>query len=299
MATLTIFANFFINDEERLLRLKDSFLSFKNIDAAKWVINARGKYKFDVLFFLREHLTDRLIPYTLESEDGWFCDSRKMMNDINTDYVFFWVEDHINLIDVDKYKEIISDMKKSQSEYLCYSWWAFGRPKEIYKKVKKDNFENIESFLLDKKTHLMIENDHSTYIISMQGIFSNLLFKKIIENGSPLLRGYPRKTPFDFEKGGGDISWLPIKVAIPKYELFAAIDDDFGLPGAYSLQSRGLYPTRIKREKSIIQNKSRWQVFLRKNIKKILPKIITKSLIYILILINKLKKLFWLKLHGL
>src|SRR3989344_2073930 len=275
MATLTIFANFFINDEERLLRLKDSFLSFKNIDAAKWVINARGKYKFDVLFFLREHLTDRLIPYTLESEDGWFCDSRKMMNGINTDYVFFWVEDHINLIDVDKYKEIISDMKKSQSEYLCYSWWAFGRPKEIYKKVKKDNFENIESFLLDKKTHL------------------------IIENGAPLLRCYPRKTPFDFEKGGGDISWLPIKVAVPKYELFAAIDDDFGLPGAYSLQSRGLYPARIKREKSIIQNKSRWQIFLRKNIKKILPKIITKSVIYILILINKLKKLFWLKLHGL
>ena len=231
MVTFSVFANFYINDKERFLRFKDSFLSFKDIDATKWFINARGKYKFDVLFFLHGHLTDRLIPYTLESEEGWFYDSRKMMNDINTDYVFFWVEDHINLIDVDKYKEIISDMKESQSEYLCYSWWAFGKPKEIYKKVKKNNFRNIESFLLDKKTHLMIENDHSTYIISMQGVFSNQLFKKIIEKGAPFLRSYPRKTPFDFEKGGDDVSWLPIKVAIPKYELFAAIDDDFGLPG--------------------------------------------------------------------
>ena len=41
--SLTVFSNFRINDEERLIRLKDSFYSFKDICAEKWVINIRGK----------------------------------------------------------------------------------------------------------------------------------------------------------------------------------------------------------------------------------------------------------------
>ncbi len=49
MTTLTIFANYFINDEERFLRLKDSFWSFKDVNPLKWVINVRGKYKSEVL----------------------------------------------------------------------------------------------------------------------------------------------------------------------------------------------------------------------------------------------------------
>ena len=43
--TLSVFSNFRINDEERFFRLKDSCLSFKDIDAVKWVINIRGKLK--------------------------------------------------------------------------------------------------------------------------------------------------------------------------------------------------------------------------------------------------------------
>ncbi len=49
--SLTIFANFRINDSEVLQRMKDSFLSFKDIDSKQWLINVRGKYKLQALFF--------------------------------------------------------------------------------------------------------------------------------------------------------------------------------------------------------------------------------------------------------
>ncbi|WP_157834490.1 hypothetical protein [Candidatus Ruthturnera calyptogenae] len=49
--TLTIFANFRINNEERYQRMKDSFESFKDIKAQKWVINVRGSYKLKTIFF--------------------------------------------------------------------------------------------------------------------------------------------------------------------------------------------------------------------------------------------------------
>ena len=51
--TLTIFANFRINNEERYQRMKNSFMSFKDINAQKWVINVRGSYKLKTILFLK------------------------------------------------------------------------------------------------------------------------------------------------------------------------------------------------------------------------------------------------------
>ena len=47
LISLAIFANFFIDNEERLQRMKDSFKSFKSIKPQEWIINIRGKYKID------------------------------------------------------------------------------------------------------------------------------------------------------------------------------------------------------------------------------------------------------------
>ncbi|PJA89960.1 MAG: hypothetical protein CO137_01425, partial [Candidatus Magasanikbacteria bacterium CG_4_9_14_3_um_filter_32_9] len=188
MPSLSIFANFYINDVERFIRLKDSFKSIEDMDADRWVINIRGKYKFDVLFFLHERLGEKLIPFILENKKGWFNDTKKMLDSINTDYVFFWLEDHVNLIDASKYAHIITEMHESKSEYLCYSWWSFGKPKKLYEAIKKENFDNIESFILDERVDNIVEILQQTYIISMAGIFAISLFKEIIEKGPPLLR---------------------------------------------------------------------------------------------------------------
>ena len=91
--TLDIFANFQINDKERLVRLKDSFLSFKDVNARKWIINVRGKYRDEVAAFLTEHLADKLSVHMWNSNRGWFHDTRKVLWD-TSDYVLFWIEDH-------------------------------------------------------------------------------------------------------------------------------------------------------------------------------------------------------------
>lgn len=286
MATLTIFANFCINDEERFLRMQDSFRSMKDINASKWVINVRGKFKFKTLFFLHEYLQERLVPYMLESEKGWFHDTKIMLPSINSDYVFFWVEDHINLVDVAKYQDILNEMKKSDSEYICYSWWFSGQPLEIYKEVKKIELKNIFTFTLDEKMNRSI---HKAYVISMVGIFSEMLFKKIIIK-PPLLRWYPKQTPLDFEKGANGSDWLPIRYAIPKYELFACIDDG---GDEYSLQGRGLYPKRETRpiSKPIEVPDPKWRIVFRTKIKKYIPAFIYEKLIRrTVVFLNRVKR---------
>lgn len=267
MPTLTIFTNFRINDEERFLRMKDSFLSFKDIDAVKWVINVRGEYKLKTLFFLQNYLQDRLSPHVIESGKGWFHDSRRLLSEIQTDYVMYWVEDHINMIPVERYNSILKEMRQSNSQFLFTSWWVYDQMENAYEGIKKMDQANIESFIVDKFVAQRINKKcPNHYIISALGIFDTGLFNRLVNTNHPILRRWPRETPFDLEKRVTDTCWLPLKVALPKYELFAPIDDDMGgYPG--SLQTRGLYPIR---ETRTTQYPSSQQGFIRR-VSKLIP----------------------------
>lgn len=254
--TLTVFANFRINDEERFIRMKDSFMSFCDISAQKWIINVRGVHKLNTIFFLREQLGEKLSPHILESSKGWFYDSRQLIGEIKTDFVMIWIEDHISLRDAESYTNILEEMAKSGSDYLNYTWWFFGQARKVYDRIEKKEYQFIDTFELDKHKQENLDFiGRRPFIISLPSIFSKELFLKIIEKDDPKLRRWPKETPFDFEKDGCDFHWLPIKMAIAKEELFASIDDDQGISG-YSLQSRGLYPIRVKRSQSRRRDKN-------------------------------------------
>jgi hypothetical protein len=247
MASLAIFSNFRIDSEERLHRMKDSFLSFKDINATKWVINIRGTYKKDAMNFLCDQLDSRLVGYTLESPEGWFHDSRTMLKDIDQRFVLFWIEDHLNLIsDMSLYDQIIEDMEASHVEYLIYSFfWV----KDRYELISKSEMSSIYWLDLNEiALPLLQEKAPGAYIISCVGIFDISLFVRLISDDDERQAiKWPKETPFDFEKSSHDSHWLPIRMGFPKCELFASIDDDSVAPGS-SLISRGLYSARQVRK---------------------------------------------------
>jgi len=293
MATLSIFANFRINDEERFLRMKDSFNSFRDLPARKWVINARGKYKEETLAFLTERLGNKLIPYRLESKQGWMHDTKQMLSNFDTDFVFFWVEDHINLVPADKYQAIIDEMKDAGSEYLTYSWWHDGRPIEVYRELNKKETANIYAFNIDRPALDLVKKKYSPFIMSIVGIFSTDLFKKIVTETGPFLRQYSKFCPFNFEKGPGETRWLPVRTAIPKMELAASIDDG---PG-YCLQDRGLYPIRELRNVPI-QPVPSWKSFFRSRLKPFIPAFVYHSTLPAVILFGRIRTYLKLVLSG-
>ena len=65
---LTIFANFYIDNQERFLRLKDSFNSFESIDIERFVINVRGRYSEEVISFLYNKV-DNIDVFSIESDE--------------------------------------------------------------------------------------------------------------------------------------------------------------------------------------------------------------------------------------
>jgi hypothetical protein len=92
---ITVFANFKIDSQERLLRMKDSYHSFKNKKINQWIINIRGKYKQSAIKFLDKQINKKLNLSTMESRNGWLFDSKILSKKILNDYIFLWTEDHI------------------------------------------------------------------------------------------------------------------------------------------------------------------------------------------------------------
>ena len=60
MKKISVFANFYINDYERFLRMKDSFLSFNKAKIDMWVINVRGKFSKKSIDFFNTKLKKKI-----------------------------------------------------------------------------------------------------------------------------------------------------------------------------------------------------------------------------------------------
>jgi hypothetical protein len=244
---LTIFANFFIDNEERFLRMKDSLHSMKEIRVQKYVINVRGSYSEKAIEYLRNNV-ELLHISSAESDLGWFHDTSKIMHLIESSYVLCWIEDHI-CMHPEAVNNVVEDMTVCNADILTYSFWCNGKFLERYSHYPQFNFGNISWFDHEEKNNKIIQNNslgRDNYLISYASIIKTTLFKNIILNSSNENR-WPLNTPFDFEKAPEDIHWLPLRRANPKKELFASIDDDLHEPGS-SLQARGLYPKRISRQ---------------------------------------------------
>ena len=236
MALLNIFANFRIDSEERFIRMKNSFYSFNNISADRWVINARGPYAKGTMEFLHANLNGRLIAHEKCSGEGWFNDTRQMLPDIDGDYVLFWIEDHASIVETTLLESVIKEMKEKDVDSMWYSWWQYGNLRKRYQGVQLSPGNNIDCFDYTVENNNIVQSNGESFIISAVSIFKSSFFKKLILADD--FRGSDKNTPFDFEKPGSAAHWLPFKAALPKQELFACIDNDHSVKG-YCLRARG------------------------------------------------------------
>lgn len=277
LTTLTIFANFFIDNEERFQRMKDSFKSFEKIQPQEWIINIRGNYKYKAGEYLENNISQKVSIEYLNSTFGWTHDTRKLFKNINGEYIFNWIEDHILISEPQLLNNCVLEMKKYNIDQLWYSWFntSVMRDISIVNELNRGKFitsRKLNSLSCAKIREFRKKNgfvkDFCT--VSAQSIIKKTFFKKILFSNKPFFKRYPRKTPHDFEKRSKDEVTKEIIHAFPNQELFVSIDDDFGCSG-YSLISRGVYPNRMSRKEiAVIENPSSP---LRKKIKKIIPKI--------------------------
>ncbi len=247
--TISIFTNFNIDNEERFIRMKDSLSSFIGLEPDQWVINVRGKYKELVAEHLRSAIRSSINLTFLESKQGWHKDSRVISKDITSDIVFYWLEDHLCLVEPNLLRETINEMFNQKVDILPYSFYE--QSSQDYSPLKT-NYKGkfLKTFLFNKESRTLLKRKYGKefYSVNLVCCFKREFFIRMINCNRPLLKRWPKKTPFDFEKKFQDINHIDFCSALPNTELFAAIDDDHFLPN-YSLISRGKYPDRMSREK--------------------------------------------------
>ena len=266
---ISVFANFRINNEKRLELFKLSFNSIKNdSNFDNWVINCRGDYKIQVENILRETLGEKLIFSSYESKKGWFYDSSKMIKNLKNNFVFFWIEDHVKISTHFINSSELKDLKKNEVDYLQYSFTHIDRFRSLQPFMDGED-SKFKYYSLNKENTEKLNN--KIYIVSVVGLFSIFFFEKIISTNHPILKRWPRNTPFDFEKTNHDKLFLPIKIALPKSELFACIDDDHGINN-YSLVSRGLINLDTEIRESLKSEEYKEMLSLRYSFLKYTPK---------------------------
>lgn len=253
---LTVFANFRINDAERFQRMKDSFDSFCNIEA-EWIVNIRGIFSLQSGDYMKSFLGKKCQISHIETNSGWKNDSLFLARKIKSPYVFLWLEDHISLVDPSVIMNVVEEMNSVNVEYLTYSWFFPELNKKWYGEADKISLNSIDYFLWTRTNNkaTKINSERPPNIVSLASIFSYSLFEKLLLDKKPYFRRWPKGTPYDFEKNPTDYYLLPFKMAIPRFELFACIDDDNGVAG-YSLHARGLYSKRVLRIVALNPKKS-------------------------------------------
>lgn len=237
--SLTVFANFYINDENRFKRMKESFFSFCDGNIDYWLINVRGKFSKETSKFLLENISNHKIHISfINSEKGWFEDSKQIINKINTTYVFVWNEDHKNMRSTNDFNIILNEIKKYKVENFTYSLFYRG---DLYKSLLIDDAKSSEHIIyidntekIHKKRLELIKKNKilgQKFIISLVSILSTKLFKKIIFANDPPIKRWSKYTPFNFEKTDKDVHWLPFRFGVPKNEFFKCIDKDWDAQG--------------------------------------------------------------------
>ena len=52
---------------------------------------------------------------------GWVYDTQNLFNNLSTELIFIWVEDHICIKDVNIFNNIINEMYENKIDYLKYT----------------------------------------------------------------------------------------------------------------------------------------------------------------------------------
>jgi len=223
--------------------MKDSFLSFKDANITSWIVNVRGSHAHLAEEFLKQNISRMSKISCIESGKGWFHDTSILVQDIDSGYVLYWIEDHINTASIETLNSVINEISRSGIDQIQYSF--FNRAK----------YDLCEGICIDENQHFRIMdfsnntwdkylsrcNDKGLidpYLISLVSIMSIQCFKSVLSKRDPVLRRHSKHTPFDFEKDHGDVHWLPLKTGFLSTEIFACIDTDHD---GLSLISRGLY----------------------------------------------------------
>jgi hypothetical protein len=244
----TIFSNFRIRSDEQLAILDTNLRLLERVRAKEWIINIRGDLKYEAAELFKQYTLKNLCIKHIETEFGWCSDSFELSNLVTADYIIQIIEDQFLICNPLLLENIVTEMRIFNIEHLEYSWFGGAKLEGCLERIEYKDENYLKYYDLTPVTNIQRHKNYQkhfayegdVYAISLPSIIKTSLFRKICEYSNPQRRRFEQSTPFDFERAGVDVDYLPIRIAFPKYELFASLDDD-NLVEKSSLHSRRMF----------------------------------------------------------
>lgn len=195
---VTAVCNIFVNSDFKFELFKQTFPRVFDV-SDNWLINIRGKYREDVLKYIRENFDasgKHCVFFSGLDSDDWAKSTRKMLEGSKYDYVYVFLEDHFLLKPIDRFKEVIRDMIDSKIEYFVYSFFDIGLSMRNAEGLNPDYSKHFYSFRLSKeRLGYLKKANRNFYPYSLASICSKKYFKQLLKVEGKLLI----KVPFFFQ----------------------------------------------------------------------------------------------------
>ena len=202
----------------------------------------------------RKKYINKASIFTFDTKTSWKIDSLMLLELIEGDFIFTWIEDHI-CINQELFRQAIKYCKENNVDRFCYSVHDWNYRAESYEFLETNHSKNFLYCDLGLAARKSINIDYDHSLVSIQK-------KELLEYiwSLPVQRFDYRLTPLEAEISPGKLLKKTIRKGFFKDKFFASVDDDHLVVGS-SLISQKRYPpyprvtnffseTRDKKEKT-------------------------------------------------
>ena len=191
---VTTVCNIFINSDFKFELFKQTFPRAYGV-SDNWLINIRGKYREDVVKYIRENFSDsnkNCIFFSGLNDGNWAKSTRKMLESSKYDYVYVFLEDHFLLKPLEYFKEVVRDMQDNGIDYFQYSFFNVGLHTNSIEKIYPDFTNYFCSFILGPERLQEFRKSHRYFFpYSLASVTSKCYFLKLLELESKILIKVP------------------------------------------------------------------------------------------------------------
>lgn len=185
MAT-ALFANIFLNSELKFYEFKLSICGTVGM-FSEYHINVRGDFREEALAFVCELSLPDLFVYQDLSGSDWISDSLIMAQNIKSNSVYFFLEDHYPAVDNSKIDliNIFREFDDLDCDCMTYSWYrAKSYEARNFTPIVTHSTKLLSVFEINKEniSYIKSEIGFDKNMVSMAALFSRQYFLKILNH---------------------------------------------------------------------------------------------------------------------
>ena len=188
---MVLLGNIRINSKEELIQLKKSITDL-SFSFKEYHLKVRGNLKTEALEFLKSLNLKNSNFYQNLSETDWVLATYEMVQHIDDQSLFIYVNDHFLVSSKDHLDDVIKEFDKNKIDYLRYSFFGgYSLNNENILPFNPSRYSQISKIEIDFHSHDLLNKLSPNYFsFALVSMVSKKLFVKLLKNENMKIKLY-------------------------------------------------------------------------------------------------------------